>query len=98
MPAATRKGDIGSGHDACPPTPAITGSPDVYVDGKPVVRVGDAYKPHKCKKHAKHPRAQASGSGTVFVNGKPVARIGDGINCGGAAAAGSPTVFVDDNG
>ncbi len=98
MPALVRKGDSGVGHDACPTTAATGGSGDVYADGKPVMRVGDAYAPHGCKKHAKHARAQAAGSGTVFVNGKAVARIGDGIDCGGQSGSGSGTVFVDDNG
>ncbi len=98
MPAVTRKGDSGQGHDACPATVATGGSGDVFVNGKPIMRVGDAYAPHGCKKHSKHGRAQASGSGTVFANGKPIARIGDSIDCGGAAAAGSGDVFADDDG
>ncbi len=97
MPAIVRKGDTGSGHDKCPPTASISGSGDVFVEGQPVVRVGDGYAPHGCKKHSTHPRSQASGSGTVFVNGKAVARIGDAIDCGGSAASGSATVNVDDN-
>ncbi len=98
MPAIVRKGDTGSGHDKCPPTPSISGSDDVFVEGQPVVRVGDSYAVHGCKDHIPHGRTQSAGSATVFVNGKAVARVGDGINCGGAAASGSSTVNVDDNG
>ena len=35
-----------------------------------------------------------AGSSTVFVNGIPVSRIGDAVDCGGAAAAGSPDVII----
>ena len=46
MPKATRKGDIGSSHGCFPPSPAIEGSGDVFINGKPAVRVGDAYAAH----------------------------------------------------
>ncbi|WP_336933845.1 PAAR domain-containing protein [Vibrio cholerae] len=42
MPGAARLGDIGSEHDCFPPTPIIAGSGDVFIDGKPAVRQGDA--------------------------------------------------------
>ena len=101
MPAAHRKGDIGSGH-AChfPPSAAIGGSPNVYVNGRPLMRVGDAYAPHGCVAgHAPpHPRALAQGSASVFINGRKAGRIGDAINCGGNAASASPNVFIGDEG
>ncbi|TQP89273.1 hypothetical protein FLL78_20920 [Vibrio cholerae] len=37
MPRAASLGDIGSEHDCFPPTPIITGSGDVFIDGKPAV-------------------------------------------------------------
>ncbi|EGQ8119397.1 PAAR domain-containing protein [Vibrio cholerae] len=46
MPRAASLGDIGSEHDCFPPTPIITGSGDVFIDGKPAVRQGDALEPH----------------------------------------------------
>jgi uncharacterized Zn-binding protein involved in type VI secretion len=99
MPKATRLGDIGSGH-AChfPPTPSIGASPDVYVNGIPLVRQGDAYAPHACPTCPVpvHPRSLSGGSGSVFANGKPAGRIGDAISCGGAADAGSPDVTLGD--
>jgi uncharacterized Zn-binding protein involved in type VI secretion len=87
MPPAHRLGDVGSGH-AChfPPTPASGGSPNVFVDGKPLMRVGDPYVPHG--------RALPAGSGTVFTNGKPTGRISDAIDCGGTAATGSGDVII----
>lgn len=99
MPEAHRKGDIGSAH-AChfPPSPATGGSPNVYVNDRPLMRVGDAYTPHACVAgHAgPHGRALAAGSATVFINGKPAGRIGDAIDCGGSAQTGSGDVFIGD--
>jgi uncharacterized Zn-binding protein involved in type VI secretion len=101
MPAAHRKGDIGSGH-AChfPPTPAIGGSPDVFVNKRPLMRVGDSYIPHPCAVgHAPpHPRNLAKGSASVFVNGIPAGRKGDAINCGGEAQTASSNVYIGDDG
>ncbi|WP_299191569.1 PAAR domain-containing protein [uncultured Litoreibacter sp.] len=94
---AARVGDIGSGH-AChfPPSPATSGSPDVNVNGIPAVRQGDPYAPHGCGPcpAPPHGRALASGSATVYINGKQAGRVGDPIDCGGAAAAGSPNVNI----
>ena len=97
MPKAHRKTDAGSGHDChFPPSAATGGSPDVFVNGLPQMRVGDAYEPHACPSCPKppHGRALAVGSGTVFVNGKPAGRVGDAIDCGGAADSGSGDVFI----
>ena len=101
MPPAHRKGDIGSGHGChFPPTPATGGSPDVYVNGRALMRKGDSFAPHPCVAgHAgPHGRALAAGSAAVFVNGKPAGRKGDGIDCGGAAATASGNVFIGDAG
>ncbi|MBA8903642.1 MULTISPECIES: PAAR domain-containing protein [unclassified Phyllobacterium] len=99
MPAQARLDDIGSGHDChFPPTNAIEGSPDVIINGKNAVRVGDAYAPHGCPScpAPSHGRALAVGSPTVFINGRPAGRIGDAIDCGGVAQTGSDNVFLDD--
>ncbi|MFQ6552617.1 PAAR domain-containing protein [Aestuariibius insulae] len=99
MPKATRLGDIGSGHDChFPPTASIAASPDVNVDGIPVVRQGDDYAPHACPSclAPPHSRTLSGGSGTVFINGKPAGRVGDAISCGGAADTGSSTVSIGD--
>lgn len=99
MPSAHRQDDIGSGH-AChfPPSQATGGSPDVYVNSRPLMRVGDAYAPHGCPScpEPSHGRSLATGSGSVFVNGKPAGRIGDAIDCGGQAADGSRNVEIGD--
>ncbi|KPF44327.1 PAAR domain-containing protein [Rhizobium sp. AAP43] len=97
MPPAHRQGDIGSGH-AChfPPSPATGGSPDVYVNGRPLMRVGDSFAAHACEvgHEGPHGRALAAGSATAFVNGRPAGRIGDAIDCGGAAETGSEDVVI----
>lgn len=96
MPAVVRVGDMSTGHQHCyPPTPAAAGSSDVYVNGIPAVRFGDAWTVHgACKDHAPHNGNSSSGSSSVFVNGKPLCRIGDAISCGDTMAAGSPNVFA----
>lgn len=99
MPAAHRKGDIGSGH-AChfPPTPAIGGSENVYINMQAAMRAGDAYAPHACAMQCvpgAHPRHLIKGSATVFINGLPAARVGDAIDCGGTASTGSTDVLFD---
>ncbi len=96
MPSISRKTDTGSNHGAWVPSKAIAGSNNVYIDGKPALRRGDALAPHVRPRRAPHPRKVAAGSPTVFVNGRPVARIGDSINCGGKMAQGASSVFADD--
>lgn len=95
MARVTRLGDIGEGHSChFPPTPAIAGSPDVNVNGRPVVREGDAYGPHDCPTcpAPAHSRFLSAGSASVFANGKPLGRTDDPISCGGKAADGSGNV------
>ena len=94
---AARLGDIGSGHGChFPPSPAIQGSPNVFVNGRPLVRQTDAYMPHPCPvcPLPPHPRNLASGSPTVLVNNLQAGRVGDPINCGGNHAVGSGDVFI----
>ncbi|WP_417531313.1 type VI secretion system PAAR protein [Marinobacter lipolyticus] len=88
-------GDQGTDHQGFPPTPVIAGSPNVFVDGKPVARVGDPLAPHSKPKHPPHPRAIASGSATVLINGIPAAVTGGAITCGGITI-GSGSVVIGD--
>jgi len=97
MPEAVRVGDIQSGHAChCPPTNAISGSPDVFTNGSSVVRVGDLYAPHGCPPCLVpiHPVVQATGSSSVFINGSPATRVGDLTTCGSLAVTGSDNVFI----
>lgn len=94
MPAATRLGDMDTGHDACPPTALVSASRDVLINFKGAGRVGDSYAPHGCPVHAPHTGVIASGSSTVFINNRAAGRIGDSVSCGGSVATGSPNVFI----
>lgn len=87
---ASRLTDMDTGHGKHPPTPVITGSPGVTINGLPAARVGDKLAPHR------HARAIAAGSGTVFIDGRPAARITDAIDCGGVLIQGSGDVLIGD--
>ena len=85
MPGIARKDtDAAGGTD-------IVGSPDVFVENKPAVRIGDAVQGHGPGTHGGP--VMATGSGTVFVNGIAVCREGDVANCG-HPTSGSGTVFA----
>lgn len=94
MPAITRLEDMDTGHDACPATKLIEGSPNVYINGKPAGRVRDAYAAHGCIDHPSHTGHIASGSSSVFINSRSAGRVGDTVDCGGTVASGSSNVFV----
>ena len=92
---AAKIGDIGTDHDGFHPSAITAGSPNVFIDGIPVARVGDPLAPHDKPHNPAHPRKIASGSTTVFVNGKPLAITGGAVDCGGVII-GSGTVVVGD--
>jgi uncharacterized Zn-binding protein involved in type VI secretion len=69
----------------------LGGSPNVFVNGAPAVRVGDPVSGHGPGPHSSP--VMASGSSSVIVNGIPVCRTGDAATCG-HAATGSPDVFA----
>ena len=74
MPAATRLGDLDTGHDACGPTALNTASGNVIINGKGAGRVGDSYVAHGCVTHPSHSGVIASGSSSVFINGRAAGR------------------------
>jgi uncharacterized Zn-binding protein involved in type VI secretion len=91
MPAQGRLGDIGKcpadahGCPSCPhgvQGPAVGGSPNVNVNGRAALRVGDpGIHGASCGPNT---WTAAAGSGTVFINGKPAHRKGDmQTHCGG---------------
>lgn len=106
MPPQGRLGDKSQvmadahGCPACPHPavgPAIIGSPDVKVNGRPALRVGD-HGMHTACCNSNTWIAKA-GSPTVFINNKAAHREGDEVtHCGGKGKLieGSPNVFVDD--
>jgi uncharacterized Zn-binding protein involved in type VI secretion len=92
MPAVARLGDAGVVH--CSGYNIATGSPNVFVNGRPAARVGDISSVHlmpgsPCPSHT---APIAVGSGSVFVNGLSLARIGDPLAGCTVIAQGSPDV------
>lgn len=85
MPPAHRKGDAGSAGGGNSPTIAAGGDPEVNINGRSAMRLGDEYTDG---------RVLAEGSFGVFINGKPAGRIRDGLTGGGVAVTGSPDVFI----
>ena len=89
MSAVARVGDLCTGHPPYPPRPAITGSDNVFVNGKAAHRVGDVWADHP------HTGILVEGSGNVYVNGQKLGRTGDLISCGSRVGNGSPDVFAN---
>jgi uncharacterized Zn-binding protein involved in type VI secretion len=68
----------------------IEGSPNVYVNGKAIARLGDAAS---CSLHGL--TQISSASSTTTANGLPVARLGDSCACGAILVAPvSPNVLI----
>lgn len=86
--------DVCTGHDNCPPRKAVEGSPDVFLEGHAVVRIGDKWEAHGCPAHPKHEGHVSQGSDEVTVNGLPVVRIGDPLDCGGNVKTGSDNLYA----
>ena len=70
----------------------IRGSNDVFVNGKPLVRIGDNVAAHGRGVHSSP--VMVSGSGNVFANNISICRAGDIANCG-HPAVGSYNVFAN---
>jgi uncharacterized Zn-binding protein involved in type VI secretion len=104
MPAQGRLGDKSQvpadshGCPACPHPcigPATAGSPDVNVNGKPALRVGDPGVHAACC--GPNTWKADAGSGTVKINAKAAHRLGDADkHCGGSGkmVEGSPNVIT----
>ena len=108
MPPQARLGDKAlipadaHGCVACPHTasgPAVAGSPNVNVNGRPAIRVDDPGIHTACC--GGNTWNAQTGSKSVFINGKPAHRLGDVVrHCGGVGKCieGSGNVFVGDTG
>ena len=106
MPPQARLGDKAlipadaHGCVACPHTasgPAVAGSPNVNVNGRPAIRVDDPGIHTACC--GGNTWNAQTGSKSVFINGKPAHRLGDAVrHCGGTGKCieGSGNVFVGD--
>lgn len=95
MPAVTRVGDADVFH--CSAMTRQGGSPNVFVNGRPVSRQGDLNTPHKRQSGSgcnTHSAPITTGSSTVFINGKGCGRVGDSITKCTKVAAGSSNVFA----
>lgn len=104
MPPQGRLGDISvvpkDAHNCpgCPHAcvgPAVMGSPDVMVNGRPALRVGDMGIHAACC--SSNTWTAKQGSTTVAINGKPAHRLSDmDDHCGGTGmlVMGSPDVIV----
>lgn len=90
MPGQIRLGDMSVGHPKPGPTPSVSGSPNHFVNGKPVIRVGDNWA-----SHGGHPVKSAQGSPNTFSGGLPRVREGDSLSCGDHAAKGSSNCIVN---
>lgn len=64
----------------------ISGSRDVFINGRPVCRQGDSLS---------EGRALTEGSKTVFANGYGVGRVGDIVSCSNTMKRGSNNVFSE---
>lgn len=91
MPRVCRVGDLANcpvdahGKNCCSHNvtgPATAGSPDVSINGRPVLRIGDPGVHAACC--GSNTWKCAQGSPTVVVNNIPVVRLGDTTtHCGG---------------
>ncbi|WP_265039204.1 PAAR domain-containing protein [Wolbachia endosymbiont (group A) of Yponomeuta plumbellus] len=63
----------------------ISGSRDVFINGRPVCRQGDNFSEGK---------VMTQGSKAVFVNGFGAGRVGDIVSCGFKVIKGSENVFA----
>jgi uncharacterized Zn-binding protein involved in type VI secretion len=86
------------GTPACPHPvvgPAVIGSPNVLVNGRPALRLGDQGVHAACP--GPNTWVAIMGSATVLINGMPAHRMGDAtMHCGGPGnlIEGSPDVLV----
>jgi uncharacterized Zn-binding protein involved in type VI secretion len=104
MPAAGRVGDKSHvpadshGCKSCPHSamgPAVAGSPDVFINFKPALRVGDPGTHTACC--GPNTWQAAAGAPGVIINNKPAHRQGDAVtHCGGQGQLieGSPDVII----
>jgi uncharacterized Zn-binding protein involved in type VI secretion len=92
MPAATRLGDVCTGHGCFPPRVNDEASDNVFINGIGAHRLGDHWVTHCCTIIC-HDAVASEGSSTVFINGKAAVRIGDYLSDGSVSAQGSHSVF-----
>jgi uncharacterized Zn-binding protein involved in type VI secretion len=97
MAAAAKVGDLGTPFVTVPII--ITGSPDVFINGRPAARKDDITASFQKKQGQKilvltSTVLASPGVPTVFINGKPVAQIGTPMTNGAKIITGSESVFI----
>lgn len=95
MPAAARQGDSGVPH--CSSFVIATGSPNVFINGRPAASVGDISTSHLMPASpvcVAHVATITSGSPRVLVNGRPMATLGSVLAGCTVVATGSPNVIA----
>lgn len=93
MNKVVREGDVCTGHGGYPSRGCSQGSPDVFVNGLPVHRVGDKWDHHD-DGNGSHDAIMLEGANGVYVNGRPIAMTGCEISCGSKTHQGSDDVLV----
>lgn len=58
----------------------ISGSPNVFINGKPAGRCGDLCEEYSSESGEKRNAAITKGAPHVFINGRTAARIGDSVS------------------
>lgn len=95
MTLISTKVDLCRGHDACPPRPFETFSPNVTAEGFEVAREDDDLQLHGCPVHPPHGALVRRGYPTVYANGRRVAHVGAPVTCpSGELATGRPSVRI----
>jgi len=104
MPAVARANGVdtvfsltGTGFLCNSPMNTVTGegSPNVYVNGTPVVREGDKVGVHPRSGCSTDTSVLTTFSPNVYANGKRIGRIGDQYTSDNTITSGSPTVFAN---
>lgn len=93
MAAASRLGDLSSGHGCFNPTACVeVTASKTFINGILAQTVGSKFASHRCGKttHPIFSRLSQGGSSKVFIEGLPAIRIGDSIACGDTVGQGSP--------
>lgn len=93
LPVIRKTVDKTCGH-CYEPVVFIEGSPDVFVNSKPIVRKGDRIPVHCCGGDCHDGRALGCSS-NVFANSKPIQVRTNGLDCGDKSCNGSPDVFAN---
>ena len=91
MPGVVRQGDMAV-HDGYSPQYPTSWSPNVMVDGLPVITEGCSYGPHTNGDDTHD--GVAVGTGTVYCNNHAVQIVGSQVSCGSVMIQGSGSVSI----